>query len=97
MKALLSSHLQDVSQSKMIGDVASMHMYRDWVVRTCLFFVVDTTIFLNKAKNYVDLTYLLYLTDIEIISMYVWGPVAVSFLYMELSNTVVPKCEYLAM
>jgi hypothetical protein len=82
MKALPSSHL---------------HMYRDWVVRTCLFFVVDTTIFLNKAKNYVDLTYLLYLTDIELISMYVWGPVAVPFLYMELSNTVVPKCEYLAM
>ncbi|MCI47351.1 serine/threonine-protein phosphatase 7 long form-like protein, partial [Trifolium medium] len=66
-------------QSEMEGDVASMHMYRDWAVRTYLLFVVGTTIFSNKAKNYVDLTYLQYLRDIGMVSTYAWGPAALSF------------------
>jgi hypothetical protein len=54
----------------MAGDVASMLLYRDWAVRTYLMFVVGTTIFSNIAKNYVDFTYLMYLKDLEMISMF---------------------------
>jgi hypothetical protein len=35
--------------------------------------VVDTIIFSSKAKNYIYLTYLLYLRDIELINMYERG------------------------
>jgi hypothetical protein len=54
----------------MAGDVASMLLYRDWAVRTYLMFVVGTTIFSNIAKNYVDFAYLMYLKDLEMISMF---------------------------
>jgi hypothetical protein len=80
LKVLLGSHLQDARQSEMVGDVASMHMYRDCAVGTYLLFVVGITIFSNKAKNYVYLTYLLYLRDIELVKMYAWGTTALSCL-----------------
>jgi hypothetical protein len=57
--------------------------------------VVGTTIFSNKAKNYVDLTYLLYLRDLELVNTFAWGPAALLFLYNELSNATFPKCKYL--
>jgi hypothetical protein len=63
---------------------------------TYLLFVVGTTIFSNKAKNYVDLTYLLYLRDLELVNTFVWGPAALSFLFKELRNATVPKWKYLA-
>jgi hypothetical protein len=96
LRALPRSHLRDASQSKMVGDVAIMRMYRDWAVRTYLLFVVDTTIFSNKAKNYVDLTYLQYLREIQSVITYAWGLAALSFLYRELRNATAPKCRYLA-
>ncbi|KAK2443669.1 hypothetical protein QL285_014754 [Trifolium repens] len=65
-------------------------------VRTYLLFVVGTTIFSNKEKNYVDLTFLRYLRDLELVSTFAWDPAALSFLYNELSNAIVPKCKYLA-
>ncbi|MCI24748.1 serine/threonine-protein phosphatase 7 long form-like protein, partial [Trifolium medium] len=68
----------------------------DYAVRTYLIFFVGTTIFSNKAKNYVDLTYLMYSRDLELVNMYVWGPAAMSFLYRELTNTTVHRSTYLA-
>jgi hypothetical protein len=58
--------------------------------------VVDTIIFSSKAKNYIYLTYLLYLRDIELINMYARGLAALSFLYRELNNATIPKCKYSA-
>jgi hypothetical protein len=80
----------------MLGDIVSMLMYRDWAVRTYLLFVDGTTIFSNKAKNYVEITFLRYLRELELVSTFTWGPTALSFLYNELSNANVPKCKYLA-
>jgi hypothetical protein len=51
LRIVLLSHLQYATQFQMVGDIASMLMYRDWTVRTYLLFVVGTTIFSNKAKN----------------------------------------------
>jgi hypothetical protein len=52
-------------------DIASTLMYKDWAVMTYLLFVVGTTIFSNKAKNYVDLTYtirnIIFRSDIQIV------------------------------
>jgi hypothetical protein len=71
-----------------VGGVASMCMYQDYAIRIYLLYVVDTIIFSSKAKNYIYLTYLLYLRDIELINVYAWGPVALSFLYRELSASI---------
>jgi hypothetical protein len=64
----------------MLGDIVSMLMYRDWAVRTYLLFVDGTTIFSNKAKNYVEITFLRYLRELELVSTFTWGPTALSFL-----------------
>jgi hypothetical protein len=58
--------------------------------------VVDTIILSSKAKNYIYLTYLLYLRDIELINMYARGLAALSFLNRELNNATIPKCKYSA-
>jgi hypothetical protein len=70
LRTLLRSHLQHARQFQMAGDIASMLLYPNWAFRTYFLFVVGTTIFSNKAKNYVDLTYLLYLRDLELVSMF---------------------------
>jgi hypothetical protein len=56
LRTLLLSNLQHATQFQMAGDIASMLMYQDWAVGIYLLFVVGTTIFSNKAKNYVDIT-----------------------------------------
>jgi hypothetical protein len=96
LRAFLQSHLREVRQDEMDEDVACIHMYWGWAIKTYLLFTVGATIFSNKAKNYVDLTYLLYLRDIGMVNMYVRGPATLSFLYKELSNATVTKCKYLA-
>jgi hypothetical protein len=54
----------------MVGDIASMLVYWDWVVRTYLLFVVSTIMFSNKAENYVDRTFLRYLRDLELVGTF---------------------------
>jgi hypothetical protein len=66
----MRSHLQHARQFQRAGDIASLLLYLDWAVRVYLLFVFGTTIFSNKVKNYVDLTYLLYLRDLELVSMF---------------------------
>jgi hypothetical protein len=70
LRTLMRSHLQHARQFQRAGDIASLLLYLDWAVRVYLLFVFGTTIFSNKVKNYVDLTYLLYLRDLELVSMF---------------------------
>ncbi|MCI38968.1 serine/threonine-protein phosphatase 7 long form-like protein, partial [Trifolium medium] len=66
------------------------------MLRAYLMLLVGTTIFANKAKNYVDLTYLKYFIYLDRVDNYSWGTAALAFLYRELSNVVVPECKYVA-
>jgi hypothetical protein len=58
--------------------------------------LVGTTIFSNKVKNYVDLTYLKYFRELDQDDNYAWGTAALAFLYQELSNVATPACKYVA-
>ncbi|MCI21441.1 serine carboxypeptidase family protein [Trifolium medium] len=49
-----------------------MYLYRKYTIRVYLLFLVDTTIFSDKSKMYVDVTYLLYFRDPEIVDNYTW-------------------------
>ncbi|PNX87771.1 hypothetical protein L195_g043867, partial [Trifolium pratense] len=64
--------------------------------RAYLLLLVGTTIFSNKAKNNVDLTYLKYFIDLDQVHTYAWGTAALAFLYRELTNVTVPSCKYVA-
>ncbi|PNX58386.1 hypothetical protein L195_g050884 [Trifolium pratense] len=58
--------------------------------------LVGTTIFSNKAKNNVDLTYLKYFIDLDQVHTHAWGTAALPFLYQELTNATVSSCKYVA-
>ncbi|PNX76868.1 hypothetical protein L195_g032827 [Trifolium pratense] len=73
-----------------------MHMYQDYAIKTYLLFLVGTTILSGKNKNYVDVTFLQYFWDLEMVKTYSWGLVALTFLYWELSIASIPKMEYFA-
>jgi hypothetical protein len=65
-------------------------------MRAYLLLLVGTMIFSNKAKNYVDLTYLAYFRNLDQVGAYSWGTAALAFLYWELSNGTTPNCKYVA-
>ncbi|GAU43131.1 hypothetical protein TSUD_348510 [Trifolium subterraneum] len=52
-----------------------------------LFMVVSWTIFADTSKNSVHLTYLRYFEELELVLDYVWGPVALTHLYKDLSTS----------
>lgn len=43
-------------------------------------------LFTNKSANYVDVTYLRYFRDLELVSNYAWGAAAIAHLHMEINN-----------
>ncbi|MCH79264.1 IMP dehydrogenase/GMP reductase related [Trifolium medium] len=61
-----------------------------------LLLLVGTTIFSNKAKNYVDLKILTYLRHLDRVVNYSRGTAALTFLYHELTNATAPSCKYVA-
>jgi hypothetical protein len=67
---------------------------KELVMRAYLMLLVGTTIFSNKAKNYVDLTYLDYFRHLDWVPSYAWGPAALAFLYRELTHDTHPNCKY---
>jgi hypothetical protein len=69
---------------------------KQFVMRAYLMLLVGTTIFSNKAKNYVELTYLDYFKYLDRVSTYAWGTAALAFLYRELTHDTHPNCKYVA-
>ncbi|MCI63246.1 serine/threonine-protein phosphatase 7 long form-like protein, partial [Trifolium medium] len=63
--------------------------YKGYILREYLLLLVGTTILSNKAKIYVDLTYLKFFMDLDWIDSYSSGTAALAFLYRELTNAVV--------
>jgi hypothetical protein len=77
-------------------DQESEEKYKLFVMRAYLMLLVGTTIFSNKAKNYLDLTYLDYFRHLDQVSTYVWGTAALAFLYRELTYDTHPNYKYVA-
>jgi hypothetical protein len=96
LKDLINKHLKVVKKAQDDNDNATLERYKGYTLRAYLLLLVATTIFSNKAKNYVDLTYLKYFQDLDRVDSYAWGTVALSFLYRVLSNAIVPSCKYVA-
>ncbi|PNY03122.1 hypothetical protein L195_g026445 [Trifolium pratense] len=71
-------------------------VYQDYAVRTYLLFLVGTTIFSSKVKNYVDVTFLQYFQDLEIVGTYAWALAPLAFQYWDLSSVAIQKTKYLA-
>jgi hypothetical protein len=64
---------------------------KELVMRAYLMLLVGTTIFSNKLKNYVDLTYLDYFKYLDRVPSHAWGTAALVFLYRELTHDTHPN------
>ncbi|CAJ2642560.1 unnamed protein product [Trifolium pratense] len=85
-----------VNRAETDGNKNTFERYRGYLLRGFLLLLVGTTIFSDKANNYVDLTYLKFFIDLDRIDSYSWGTAAPAFLYWELTNAVVPDYKYVA-
>jgi hypothetical protein len=61
-------------------DQATEDTYKLHVMRANLMLLVGTTIFSNKAKNYVDLTYLDYFRNMDPVATYSWGTATLAYI-----------------
>jgi hypothetical protein len=96
LKELITRHLNRMKKGRKEKDQESEEKYKKFVMRAYLMLLVGTTIFSNKAKNYVDLTYLEYFRHLKRVSTYAWGTDALAFLYRELTHDTHPNCKYVA-
>ncbi|MCI15032.1 serine/threonine-protein phosphatase 7 long form-like protein, partial [Trifolium medium] len=54
-----------VNQAQKDGDKDTFERYKGYIMRVYLLLLVGTTIFSNKAKNNVDMTYLKYFRELD--------------------------------
>jgi len=54
-------------------------------------YLVGITLITDKSAHHVDVSYLRYFSDLELVSNYAWGDVALAHMYMELNNV----CHYM--
>jgi hypothetical protein len=69
------------------GVTPEVERLRDQAVRIYLFYLVGITIFSDKSQWAVDVVYLKYFRDLEIVAGFSWGAAALAHLYKELNNT----------
>jgi len=73
----------------------------DQVVRIYLLYLVGITLFTNKSTTVVDVVYLRYFRDLDLVDGYSWGVAALAHLYRELNKATRWNCskvsEYLTL
>jgi hypothetical protein len=81
LKELITRHLERMKTARRDKDTDGEEKAKELVMRAYLMLLVGTTIFSNKAKNYVDLTYLDYFRHLDRVPSYALGTAALAFLY----------------
>jgi len=75
------------------GVVKEVRRLPDQCVRIYLLYLVGITIFNDKSQWAVDVVYLRYFRDLDLVASYSWGVAALSHLYMELNNAARWNCS----
>jgi hypothetical protein len=96
LKDLITRHLERMRTTQRDKDPDGEDKVKVLVMRAYLMLLVGTTIFSNKAKNYVVLTYLNYFRHLDRVHSYAWGTTALAFLYRKLIHETHPNCKYVA-
>jgi len=68
------------------GDMVLTRKLQEHALRIYLLYLVGITIFTDEIIIYVDVTYLKYFRDLELVADYSWRVAALSHLYKELNN-----------
>jgi len=65
---------------------------RDQVVRIYLLYLVGITLFTDKSATTVDVVYLKYFRDLDLVAGYSWGAAALAHLYRERNKVAHWNC-----
>lgn len=72
-----------MSNAKEERDVEEMKVKQDQALCIYPLYSVGDIIFMNKGTNYVDVPYLKYFQDLELVSDYSWGAATLAHSYRE--------------
>ena len=78
------------------GVTEEVRRLRDQCVLIYLLYLVGIMIFTDKSKWVVDVVYLRYFRDVDLVAGYSWGVAALSHLYRELNNVARRNCSQVA-
>ena len=84
--------LQQLALETAHGVTEEVRRLRDQVVCIYLLYLVGITLFTNKSQTFVDVVYLRYFRDLDVVADYSWGAAALAHLYRELNNAVSWNC-----
>ncbi|XP_024632214.1 protein MAIN-LIKE 2-like [Medicago truncatula] len=78
------------------GVTEEVERLRDQAVRIYMLYLVGITIFTDKSQCTVDVVYLKYFRDLDLVSGFSWGAAALAQLYKELNNVARWTCSQVA-
>jgi hypothetical protein len=90
---LHDKHLKVVKKAENNSDVAAFERYKEYTLHAYLHLLVGTTIFSNKVKNYVNLT---YFKDLDLGYNYAWGHCCTDIPISGVVKLHRPLCKYVA-
>jgi len=70
LKQDFKKRLEEAAKAREDSDVEEMQLKLDQVVHIYMFYLVGIMFFIDKSVNYVDVTYLKYIRDLELVSDY---------------------------
>jgi len=73
-----------------------MQLNREQAVCIYLLYLVGVTIFTDKTTTYVNVIYLKFFYDLELVNNYAWGAASLAHLYKELNNGFRYQTNHLA-
>ncbi|KAK2417027.1 protein MAINTENANCE OF MERISTEMS [Trifolium repens] len=61
--------------------------YKDCTLRCFFLYLLDSTLFTNKSSQYVDVIFLTYLQDLDVVNTWNWGASALAYLFKYLEKS----------
>ena len=84
--------LQQLPLANEYGVTEEVRGLRDQAVRIYLLYLVGISLITDKSQNIVDVVYLRYFRDLDVVADYSWRAAALARLYRELNNASYWNC-----
>ncbi|MCI34353.1 serine/threonine-protein phosphatase 7 long form-like protein, partial [Trifolium medium] len=75
------------------GNLEEAWKFRDLTIRVYLLMMVSWNIFTDTSKNTINVSYLQYFNDLEIVDNFAWGATALTHMYKSLTTTTVLRVK----
>ncbi|RHN51109.1 putative protein-serine/threonine phosphatase [Medicago truncatula] len=78
--------LQQLELENEYGVTQEVRGLWDQVVRIYLLYLIGITLFTDKSQTAMDVVYLRYFRDLDVVAEFAWGAAALAHLYRKLNN-----------